>query len=86
MHRFKFETGIVAKDTVTGFIGRITGRVNYLTGCDQYVLTPEAKDNKVDDGKWFDETRLIIVNDHPFTLPGAGAGAKNGPGDPAPTK
>ena len=37
-----FKLGIKAKDSITGFQGVITGKVSYLTGCDQYLLAPEV--------------------------------------------
>jgi hypothetical protein len=32
------------RDVITGFEGVITGHVAYLTGCNQYLLAPPAKD------------------------------------------
>ncbi|EPN30018.1 hypothetical protein A245_46208, partial [Pseudomonas syringae pv. actinidiae ICMP 19096] len=37
------ELGKKARDKISGFEGVITGRAQYLTGCDQYVLSPAAK-------------------------------------------
>lgn len=53
--------GQKAKDKVTGFEGIIIGRIQYLTGCDQYGMAPPAKDGKTNDTQWFDEGRLIIT-------------------------
>lgn len=55
------ELGLEGKDKVTGFTGIITGRAQYLTGCDQYTLVPPAKDGKLEPGQWFDEGRIEIV-------------------------
>lgn len=53
--------GQVGKDKVTGFTGTITGRAQYLTGCDQYNLVPPVKDGKLEPAQWFDEGRIEIV-------------------------
>ncbi|AOF89037.1 hypothetical protein [Sinorhizobium sp. RAC02] len=48
--------GMMAKDVITGFSGIITGRVNYITGCDQYLLSPQSDKEP----RWFDEQRLEV--------------------------
>jgi hypothetical protein len=53
--------GQKAKDKITGFEGIITGKIQYLFGCDQYGLAPEAKDGKINDTQWFDEGRIEIT-------------------------
>lgn len=55
------ELGDTAKDIVTGLDGVVTGKVTYLTGCDQYILQPVVKSGAWSDGKWFDENRLKVV-------------------------
>lgn len=55
------ELGKKARDRITGFEGVITGRAQYLTGCDQYVLTPSVKDGSYQASQWFDEGRLEIT-------------------------
>ncbi|MBC8053766.1 MAG: hypothetical protein H7Y13_11945 [Sphingobacteriaceae bacterium] len=59
----RFKLGEKAKDKVTGFEGIIIGRAEYLTGCDQYGLTPPAKDGKVEKNEWFDEGRIEIIGE-----------------------
>ena len=56
---FKIDLGVKAKDNVTGFSGIVTGRVEYLTGCRQYLITPKAGKDKLNEAYWFDEDRLI---------------------------
>ena len=74
------ELGVRAKDRVTAFEGIITGRAQYIYGCDQYVLVPPVdKNGKIVDGQWFDEGRIIVL--------GAGVAAEevsipNKPGGP----
>lgn len=68
--------GKKAKDKITGFEGIIIGKIQYLTGCDQYGIAPEAKDGKVNDTNWFDTGRVVITGDG-VTVPEV-ASAKNG--------
>lgn len=62
---FKHGLGFWAKDILTGFTGSITGRANYITGCNQYFLQPglDEKDAFVE-GRWFDEHRLEQQTPH----------------------
>jgi hypothetical protein len=55
------ELGQRGRDKVTGFEGIITGRAQYLTGCDQYNLVPQVKDGKLENPQWFDEGRIEII-------------------------
>lgn len=55
------EFGKQATDIVTGFTGMITGHCSYITGCDQYLLTPKCDEpHKKPEGHWFDENRVRI--------------------------
>ena len=60
---FKFKKGQIAQDVITGFEGTITARADYITGCNQYSLASQVKDNKPADYQWFDENRIKIVGD-----------------------
>jgi len=53
--------GKEAKDKVTGFAGIITSKVSFLTGCDQYGITPPAKDGKTNDTAYFDVKRVEVT-------------------------
>lgn len=53
--------GQKAKDKITGFKGVITGRAEYLYGCDQYCLVPQVKDGEIKEAHWFDEGRVEII-------------------------
>ena len=78
----KFELGIEAKDTVTGFTGTITGFCTYLTGCDQYLLSPPVdKEGKHVDGRWYDVNRVEKVGDKMTIIDTT---IDNGPGEQAP--
>jgi len=70
------ELGQKAKDKVTGFTGVIVSRITYLFGCDQYGLSPEAKDGKLNDTLYFDEGRIEILGRG--ILPGEVQVEKNG--------
>jgi len=60
---FKFEMGREAKDCITGFTGIIMSRSQYLTGCNQYGLSPSelTKEGKRPEWEFFDETRLSLT-------------------------
>ena len=60
-HTFKFELGERVKDVITGMSGVIMGRSNFITGCDQYAISPTklTKDGKRPDWEYFDENRLV---------------------------
>jgi hypothetical protein len=53
--------GQEAKDKVTGFTGILTSKISYLTGCDQYSITPPAVNNETKEANFFDEGRIEIV-------------------------
>jgi hypothetical protein len=53
--------GKEGKDKITGFQGIITGRIQWLYGCDQYCIVPKAKDGEIKGGEWFDEGRVEVV-------------------------
>lgn len=55
--------GKQAKDKVTGFEGIIVAKLSYLFGCDQYGISPAAKDGKVNDTCYFDIGRVEITGD-----------------------
>jgi len=79
------QLGQQARDKVTGFEGIVTARVEYLTGCNQYGLTPPAREGKVEGTEYFDEARIDIVGRG--ILPEAVQGeAKGGPNRDAPRR
>lgn len=58
------ELGVEAKDKITGFKGIITGRCQYLFGCDQYLITPKVdKTGSKPEGHWMDEGRIEIIGE-----------------------
>lgn len=68
---FRHELGIVASDRITGFKGRITSRIDHVTGCSQYYLQPSVNPAKMDvmpEGRWIDENRVQIEDATPLVL------------------
>jgi hypothetical protein len=68
----KISLGCRVTDTVNGFTGLVTGRLEYLNGCRQFLVKPEAldKDGKPQDGIWIDEQYLnlnVKLMPDPFT-------------------
>jgi hypothetical protein len=65
MIKMELRLGQLAKDIVTGFMGTVTAKVIYLTGCTQYCLSPTEldKDGKLREGHYFDEQRVELVHD-----------------------
>lgn len=63
MAKKNIELGSKVKDTITGFSGIVTGRTQWLTGCVQFVVSPEKlqKDGTLRSGEWFDEGRLEVL-------------------------
>ena len=60
---FKFELGKNVIEKLTGFTGVITGRAQYITGCNQYHLQPSCgDDNKFPEGVWSDEGRIELTD------------------------
>lgn len=55
--------GLRVKDKVTGFAG-VASSVSFdLYGCVQCILRPTVKDGKLEDGRWMDVQRLVLLND-----------------------
>lgn len=82
--------GSVARDSITGFSGVVTGVCSYITGCDQALLQPEAKsDGEFVESRWFDVTRLLCVkkrHESARIINTAIANGPSGPDKPAPKK
>ncbi len=56
--------GDFARDKITGFHGIVTANVDYLTGCSQMCLQPQAfvgDDSKLPESHYFDIKRLAYV-------------------------
>lgn len=54
--------GCLAKDKITGFTGIITGKIEWMYGCNQYCLNPKVtNDGELKEANWFDEGRIEII-------------------------
>ncbi len=57
-----FKLGVTVKDKITGFTGIVTGCVNYITGCNQVLVTPKMdKAGSFVAPVWLDEQRCVQV-------------------------
>jgi hypothetical protein len=53
--------GRPATDKITGFSGIITGRCEYITGCNQVLVTPkQSEGGALQEPRWIDEQRCNI--------------------------
>lgn len=58
------QLGCIGEDTITGFIGVITGRTEWLFGCTRFCLEPqELREGIPIEAQWFDEQRVEIISD-----------------------
>lgn len=65
----RIELGWTAKDKITGFQGVVTGRAEYLTGCNQLLVVPPlGADGSPREPHWYDEQRLDRIGDDKVTL------------------
>ncbi|MCI0631546.1 MAG: hypothetical protein L0Y44_12925 [Phycisphaerales bacterium] len=61
--------GRKGKDRITGFAGTITAYVEYLSGCNQVLMTPPVgADGKLGDANWFDVQRIELTDDPAIAL------------------
>jgi len=77
--------GRKGKDKITGFSGTITGRVEYLTGCNQFLIVPGTPkpDGTLIDPVWFDEQRIELTAEPAIVLDNS---KTPGPDAPPPRK
>ncbi len=78
--------GKKVKDIITGFEGIVTGRAQYITGCDQLLVQPISKSGEYIEGRWFDDMRLDVVDDDVLEICKEGKNGKPGADIPAPVK
>ena len=55
--------GSKVKEIITGFEGVVQSWTRHITGCDTYEVQPRVKDGKLPSSAWFDEMRVIGVQD-----------------------
>ncbi len=57
----KVELGKTYTDSITGFKGVAIGHVEYLTGCNQVLLSPKGKEAHTrPSSEWFDTQRVGV--------------------------
>jgi hypothetical protein len=66
MNEYMKLLGFEVRDVVTGFSGVLSSVSFDLYGCVQAIVTPEFKDGKQDDSRWFDLKRLEAISDKPI--------------------
>ncbi len=50
------------RDTITGFEGIATAKVEYLNGCVQFCIKPKiTKDGKISEGEYIDVGQLEVI-------------------------
>lgn len=54
--------GDEVRDQITGFEGVVTGKVRYISGCDQLLVQPPVKDGDFKEAHWIDIDRCRVVN------------------------
>ncbi len=55
----KVKLGTKVRDKVTGFVGVVTARTEWMTGCATVAIQAEARvDKRPDDPFWVDEIRV----------------------------
>lgn len=65
----KTELGSKVQDIITGFSGVVTGRAEYISGCNQALVVPAIRpDGALPDSQWFDEQRLSVVDESKIVL------------------
>jgi hypothetical protein len=61
---FKYEAGLLAKDKITGFKGKIGVRGQTFNSADNYALIPDVDEKgKLQEAMFFDEGRLEILDE-----------------------
>lgn len=54
--------GQKVKEIVSGQIGIVSSRIDFMNGCVQFEVTPEIVDNKPLDAFWVDHSRLEVIS------------------------
>ncbi|KKL92482.1 hypothetical protein LCGC14_1884260 [marine sediment metagenome] len=76
--------GRVGKDKITGFVGTVTGRSEYINGCVHLMLEAKAKPGMKPVHAWFDEARIQPARKTVKQKPRYRSRGTHGPGGPMP--
>jgi hypothetical protein len=60
--------GFQVRDKLTGFKGLVTGVVEFLTGCRQFLVQPKMRKGEFVESRYFDEDRLEVLNSKALSL------------------
>lgn len=81
---FTVEMGDKVRDAITGFTGVVTGRCEYVSGCNQALVAPGVKeDGTFVESMWLDDDRLEVIESNVIKLPRRTAAGFD---KPAPTR
>jgi hypothetical protein len=81
-----FALGDKVCDSITGFTGVVTGRIEYLSGCNQILVQPKSDaENEIKRSEWFDVERIILVEAQMVEISTRQAGFDKAPPDRSPT-
>jgi len=58
---FQLDLGEKVMDQITGFVGIVTARVQYIDKRIEYCLEAECKENEFKNGVWFPRYRLTAA-------------------------
>jgi len=65
--------GQKVRDVVTGFEGIATAKVEYINGCVQFGVQPQAAEGKFPDSVYVDHQRLAMISEGP-SMPSSDTG------------
>ena len=72
--------GSRVKDMYTGFTGTATARTEWLYGCNRIAIEPtELHEGKPIEAVWFDEQRVVMVEEREPTVSPANDATSGGP-------
>jgi hypothetical protein len=58
----EIKIGDKVRDRLSGLVGYVHGKAEYITGCNQVLVNPRTvKDDKPVDGTWIDDSRIELV-------------------------
>lgn len=87
MNDLKESFGKTGKDVITGFVGVVTGACSYISGCDQFLLSPTVDEKGGHrDGQWFDTSRVEMQDVDKIELSKEKVAAAPGPDKAAPIR
>lgn len=83
--RVDIQLGQKVTDGITGFTGIVVGKVTYISGCDQALVSPRVKEDGTHvEAHWYDVQRLVV--DTSFKRVVLDNGATPGADKPAPKR